>query len=53
MTRTEYAAQHLRARLEREARLTRQDARISRCPGCDDWCWDKKCTRCNVKAVAA
>lgn len=22
------------------------DARISVCPGCDQWCWDKKCQRC-------
>lgn len=24
----------------------RLDARIQRCPGCDDWCWDGDCRRC-------
>ena len=28
-------------------RLTLQDARISVCPGCADWCWDRHCVRCD------
>jgi len=33
--------------------LERQDARISRCPGCDDWQWDKTCNRCTTLQKAA
>lgn len=22
------------------------DARISRCAGCDQWCWDRRCNHC-------
>ena len=25
----------------------RLDAHISRCPGCDQWCWDNRCPDCN------
>lgn len=24
------------------------DARINRCPGCDDWRWDHHCPRCDT-----
>lgn len=33
--------------------LVTQDARISRCPGCDDWQWDKTCNRCTTQQKAA
>jgi hypothetical protein len=26
----------------------RLDDRIDRCPGCDEWRWDKRCSRCNT-----
>jgi len=26
----------------------RLDARITRCPGCDQWRWDGVCAACNV-----
>lgn len=26
----------------------RLDRRISRCTGCDDWCWDDLCKRCDL-----
>ena len=26
----------------------RLDARINRCPGCDQWRWDDICAACNV-----
>lgn len=26
----------------------RLDQRISRCTGCDDWCWDDLCNRCDL-----
>ena len=26
---------------------TRLDARITRCPGCDQWRWDGVCSACN------
>lgn len=43
----------LLTRAERNTWLTLQDARISRCPGCDDWRWDHACARCRSTAVAA
>lgn len=29
--------------------LERLDDRIDRCPGCDEWRWDKQCSRCDVE----
>lgn len=26
---------------------SRLDARIDRCPGCDEWRWDRRCGQCN------
>ncbi len=27
--------------------LERLDARIDRCPGCDEWRWDQRCNKCD------
>lgn len=32
---------------------TTLDARISICPGCDDWRFDGKCSRCDAARVAS
>ena len=31
--------------------LQRLDARIDRCAGCDQWRWDRECSRCDNKAT--
>ena len=29
--------------------VERLDDRIDRCPGCDEWRWDRQCNRCSDK----
>lgn len=45
------------AHTRRDARIhdwrARLDARISRCPGCDQWCWDHQCPTCTTTEGAA
>lgn len=32
---------------------TRLDARITRCPGCDQWQWDNHCGHCMAERTSA